>query len=399
MAIDPRIAIGVQAPNLQSSVNLFQNTLNNIQNRKMNAQGMAQNELINPLRVQEAQQVVDSNQMAANNARQNEIIRSVVEFSPTLKPLLESGDNLGALKVLQFRKQDLQSRNVDTTQTDEAIQAITNGDPDQVLQSLNVAEREAVTRGLVGNASNMTAGQRERQSLLRDSQSENETVRNSALVALGERPRAGMSAQERIANDRELTDRVSDSGAKISGAEAKSKTQQTALATREQSAVDIGIESADSFSTITRALGLLKEIDTGGVNAVQLRAKQFFGVEGADEGELSNALGKAVLSQLKTIFGAAFTVQEGERLERIEASFGKSNATNMRLLDRELTKIERKAKRGLIAAQNSGDTFSEGEIQKGLQLLEDYRAGKPEPGASGGQNKVIKFDVNGNIIK
>jgi hypothetical protein len=51
MAIDPRIAMGVQAPNLQTSLNLFQNTLNNIQNRKMNDQSMAQNELMNPLRV------------------------------------------------------------------------------------------------------------------------------------------------------------------------------------------------------------------------------------------------------------------------------------------------------------------------------------------------------------
>ena len=71
----------------------------------------------------------------------------------------------------------------------------------------------------------------------------------------------------------------------------------------------------------------------------------------------------------------------------------------MRLLDRELTKIERKARRGLIAAQNSGDTFSEGVIQKNLQILDDYRAGKPEPSATGSQGRVIKFDANGNIIK
>jgi hypothetical protein len=399
MAIDPRIAMGAQAPNLQSSLKLFQDTLNNIQGRKMNAQSMAQNEQMNPLRVQEAQQVVDSNEITARTNKENQNIQSIANYAPTLRKFLDNGDNMGAAQSLTQRIDFLERNGRDPTESREALQAITNGNPDMVLQALDIAEREAVSRGLVGNASNMTAGQRERQSLLRDSQSEDPTVRNSALVALGERPRAGMSAQERIANDEELTDRVSDSGAKISGAEAKSKTQQTALATREQSAVDIGIESADSFSTITRALGLLKEIDTGGVNAVQLRAKQFFGVEGADEGELSNALGKAVLSQLKTIFGAQFTVQEGERLERIEASFGKSNATNMRLLDRELTKIERKARRGLIAAQNSGDTFSEGVIQKNLQILDDFRAGKPEPSATGSQGRVIKFDANGNIIK
>jgi hypothetical protein len=395
MAIDPRIAMGAQAPNLQSSLKLFQDTLNNIQGRKMNAQSMAQNEQMNPLRVQEAQQVVDSNDRTAATNRQNQYFKSIADTKPVLDPLIQSGNTEGVLQFLEQRRNQLVAAGTPTETTDEAIQLALSGD----LQSIKQAYDTASQTVYGGQQSQLTAGQRERQSLLRDSQSEDPTVRNSALVALGERPRAGMSAQERIANDEELTDRVSDSGAKISGAEAKSKTQQTALATREQSAVDIGIESADSFSTITRALGLLKEIDTGGVNAVQLRAKQFFGVEGADEGELSNALGKAVLSQLKTIFGAQFTVQEGERLERIEASFGKSNATNMRLLDRELTKIERKARRGLIAAQNSGDTFSEGVIQKNLQILDDFRAGKPEPSSTGSQGRVIKFDANGNIIK
>jgi hypothetical protein len=395
MAIDPRIAMGAQAPNLQTSLKLFQDTLNNIQGRKMNAQSMAQNEKMNPLRVQEAQQVVDSNANTADINRQNQYFKSIADTKPVLDPLIQSGNTEGVLQFLEQRRNQLVAAGTPTETTDEAIQLALSGD----LQSIKQAYDTASQTVYGGQQSQLTAGQRERQSLLRDAQSEDPTVRNSALVALGERAKAGMSAQERIANDEELTDRVSDSGAKISGAEAKSKTQQTALATREQSAVDIGIESADSFSTITRALGLLKEIDTGGVNAVQLRAKQFFGVEGADEGELSNALGKAVLSQLKTIFGAQFTVQEGERLERIEASFGKSNATNMRLLDRELTKIERKARRGLIAAQNSGDTFSEGVIQKNLQILDDYRAGKPEPGAPGSQGRVIKFDANGNIIK
>lgn len=153
MAIDPRIAMGAQAPNLQSSIGLFQNTLNNIQNRKMNDQTMAQNKELQPLRVKEAQQGLDINQGKLDTNRQNELIRSVVDFSPTLKPLLESGNNMGAMQALQVRKQDLQRRGVDTTQTDEAIQAIMNGNPDDVLQSLNTAESEAVNRGLVGGAS------------------------------------------------------------------------------------------------------------------------------------------------------------------------------------------------------------------------------------------------------
>ena len=87
MAIDPRIAMGAQAPNLQSSIGLFQNTLNNIQNRKMNDQTMAQNKELQPLRVEQAQQGLDINQGKLDTNRQNELIRSIVDFSPTLKPL------------------------------------------------------------------------------------------------------------------------------------------------------------------------------------------------------------------------------------------------------------------------------------------------------------------------
>jgi hypothetical protein len=46
------------------------------------------------------------------------------------------------------------------------------------------------------------------------------------------------------------------------------------------------------------------------VQAASLAAKKFFGVESADEGELSYLLGKAVLTKLRATFGAAFTVGE-----------------------------------------------------------------------------------------
>ena len=396
--IDPRISMGATVPNLQTSMQLFQNTLNNIQNRKANAQVMAQDEQMNPLRLREAEQAVEANQLSLDENRQNEIIRSVAEFAPTLKPLLENGDYVGSLQALQVRKQDLQSRGVDTAITDEAIQEIMNGNPDNVLQSLNVAESEAANRGLIGGAGGLTAGQKERKSLLRDAKSDDPIVRDSALRELGALERAGtITANERAAKDQELTKSLEKSQAQIEGGKARGRTEQTSLANREQAAVDVGLESADAIGTITRAIDLLKEIETGGAASVKLRAKQFFGVEGADEGELSNALGKAVLSQLKTIFGSAFTEGEGARLERIEASFSKSNATNLRLLERELESLERKARRGLSIAEKTGDDFTAGEIRKSLELLSGL-SGDPAPSEEA-KPRVIKFDSQGNIIQ
>jgi hypothetical protein len=156
MAIDPRIAMGAQAPNLQTSLKLFQDTLNNIQNRKMNAQSMAQNEQMNPLRVQEAQQVVDSNDRAVNTNRENQNIQSIASYAPTLRKFLDNGDNMGAAQSLTQRIDFLERNGRDPTESKEALQAITSGNPDMVLQALDIAEREAVSRGLVGNA-NSTA--------------------------------------------------------------------------------------------------------------------------------------------------------------------------------------------------------------------------------------------------
>lgn len=123
-----------------------------------------------------------------------------------------------------------------------------------------------------------------------------------------------------------------------------------------------GVESAESTATIRRALNLLETVETGGINNASLAAKRFFGVEGADEGELSGALGKAVLSQLRDTFGAAFTQEEGNRLVRIEAGFGKSPETNKRLLRQSLRIAERTAKRARRAAKKRGDTSTVEDI-------------------------------------
>lgn len=141
------------------------------------------------------------------------------------------------------------------------------------------------------------------------------------------------------------------------------------IAQRRQSMIDKGLEAADSFANVKRGLTLLDRMETGGIDAMALRAKQLFGVEGADEAELSNRLGKAVLSQLKSTFGAAFTVEEGKRLERLEAGFGKSTKGNRRILEQAKKMILRSARRGIKAAKKSGDLETAEEIQQALDFV------------------------------
>lgn len=154
----------------------------------------------------------------------------------------------------------------------------------------------------------------------------------------------GFSLSKETATEKRQAE-IATVGAK-KGAEVTGKGQ----AERRQVTIKSGVDSSEGLANLKRARSLLETVKTGGINAASLRAKQLFGVEGADEGELSNRLGKAVLSQLRTTFGAAFTAQEGASLTRIEAGFGKSPGTNKRLLDKLIKMVEKKSQQGIKAA-------------------------------------------------
>jgi hypothetical protein len=105
-----------------------------------------------------------------------------------------------------------------------------------------------------------------------------------------------------------------------------------------------------------------------------MRIKTFFGVESADEGELAQNLGKAVLSQLRKTFGAQFTEREGERLNKIEANFGKSPESNIRQLKNLLAFNEEFYRQGVVAA---GDLEDEAALES-LRGLNKVRLGLDE---------------------
>lgn len=140
------------------------------------------------------------------------------------------------------------------------------------------------------------------------------------------------------------------------------------VAERQQVFINEGLAAADSLPVINRAIELLDSVQTGGIDSAKLAATNFFGVTGADETELSNNLGKAVLSQLRSTFGAAFTEREGERLQQIEANYGKSTDGNKRLMRQAKALVERAARRGFEAAKAAGDDFSMGEIEKSMNM-------------------------------
>lgn len=177
------------------------------------------------------------------------------------------------------------------------------------------------------------------------------------------------------------------------GAKEGAKITGKGQAARRQVTINQGVESSGGLANLRRAKVLLEGVKTGGINAASLRAKQLFGVEGADEGELSNRLGKAVLSQLKATFGAAFTAQEGASLERIEAGFKKSPEANKRLINQLIKMVENKAQQGINSAIKAQDFEAAQLIKENMAFTLDDET-LPAP-----QGQRLKFNPKTGLIE
>lgn len=151
---------------------------------------------------------------------------------------------------------------------------------------------------------------------------------------------------------------------------AGARVRGTQSETRLQNVINSGLRAAETIPTIIRSIDLLKGIKTGGLSRAQLFASQVFGIESADEGELSNLLGKAVISQYREVFGAQFTEEEGKKLDRIEAGLGKSTEANLRVLNNVLTLAKAKADlaRRLATKRQDKDTLDLIDIYSQIDL-------------------------------
>ncbi len=147
---------------------------------------------------------------------------------------------------------------------------------------------------------------------------------------------------------------------------------------RLQTLITNGLNTSEGLPILDRSLELLAKIKTGGIDKWALDVKRFFGVEGADEAELSANMGRAVLAQLRPIFGAQFTAREGDWLKKIEAGFGNSTEANTVLLTRLKAKIILEGERALRGAIKTGDTFVADEIRSFLPDKYDAKGVKIE---------------------
>lgn len=203
-----------------------------------------------------------------------------------------------------------------------------------------------------------------------------------------------------------LEDEVGFAGDK-SLATGEGKATGTGNVERRQVWVDEGYTAAKAMPVLNRTLELLNLVDTGGLDEAKLKAKQFFGVEGANEAELTTNLARSVLAQLKPTFGSAFTQKEGAEMKIIEAGIGKSTKGNIRIINQLLKMTGRYAETGIKAAEALGDYDAANNIRGLMDMRYDSSAYEAPAGggdipsvptAPSGAPAGVKIleDANGN---
>tara|TARA_R110000765_G_scaffold224905_1_gene328857 strand:- start:11 stop:883 length:873 start_codon:yes stop_codon:yes gene_type:complete len=119
--------------------------------------------------------------------------------------------------------------------------------------------------------------------------------------------------------------------------------------------IDLGVTASRILPVLKRSLALLENgIETGGEHSFKNATLRALGRQSADAAELEQNLMAAVLSQLKPTFGAAFTEKEGQMLANIKASWEKSTAGNIRLLQNAIMQHESELHSGISSAKLRG---------------------------------------------
>lgn len=296
------------------------------------------------------------NQQLQRQELSDERKRAAAEDLRRAKEFLNNNDLKGLQALAQDRLNYLNQSGRDAFETEQILALAKQAETDpvayqRVLAEVNSGIRSAADAGFIEleTGSNVPS----------DVQSFNAMIENANI--------------EKGSPDYELAARIKlklESGANTLDYEDRVELEELKYRLKSQEALDIkrqnrlneavtlGLDAVDGIPIIRRSLALLADIKTGGVDNAINRAKQLFGIESANEAELSANLGRAVLSQLKKTFGAAFTEREGDRLERYSAGFGKSVEGNIRILRQTLKLAEDAAKRGLRASSNLDDEFS-----------------------------------------
>lgn len=284
--------------------------------------------------------------------------------------LIDSGQFGQAIEHLEDRTDAIEKLGGDASHTSAALQMAAAGDWDKLKQYAGSIVNEGVRFGYI-----------EPEKLMNNRRFAYEG--EDVLLQELQRARAEENAKENPDPEvlEGLAERIRNITSPTEAQRVETKRSEATIKEGLEKNIDInkrltgyvnsGVDAADGVANLERTKKLLTLVETGGIDKASFLAKRFFGIEGASEGELSNRLGVAVLAQLKPIFGAAFTNEEGKRLDKIMANFGNNPETNKRLIAEALTISKRAANRAIRAAERLGDDFAADEIRLALEFDSD----------------------------
>jgi hypothetical protein len=277
-----------------------------------------------------------------------------------------SGDTEGALKELEL---GLAYSNPDAFKAFNEARGTVGNEPEAMqtlrlrAQAANLVEGTPEYAAFMANGGNPSRGQASAVTRTYDNGTVQQVLPDGSIKVFDP---AGneVTGQQRVDVLRAAREEQVD----FKAAAAAATGEARASTARIQSTIDEGLDAAMGAATLRRGIDLLQDIQTG------------------DEGELSSTLGKAVLQQLKSTFGAQFTEREGDRLEGFSARMGSSTEANLRLLQQAYALVERSANRAIDAAYEIGDDRTARDIEDLLDFTLTDTGGDPgateTPGAA-----------------
>ena len=285
--------------------------------------------------------------------------------------LLEVGDGNGFLGVVSSRLENIERLGGDPSQTLNVLQAFNSGDVQGAFDMLSRTEQVGIDMGLLSDpldrelkrakakAGGKSSRMRELDSLisLAEADPDGETIKGkAALIELGLIARVSTSAEERIAENEVLANKVVKvAGEKSAAQEGAKLGQQLIHKPGIISAVKVAekeaIERGDVLTSLSRSQAALPGLMTAVTELkelAQISTSTFGGkifdqaVKQSGFGTTKGATARAkfiaivnnqVLPLLKETFGAAFTAQEGEALKATMGDPDSSTDEKMAQLD------------------------------------------------------------------
>lgn len=344
------------------------------------------------------QKILAGNDEAANK----ELIRENENMTRGALNVLEisGGDPAKARVALQNLERQWAANGLKTDLTKGALAL----DDTAMMQALNQQGTQGLAiddyaKSVLGVDQGLTSGQREFASDMKLAGATEEEIKRAITNKYGITPRAGESAEERIARDAALAVQVAESQSQIAESKEAGKLEaqgkllpaiRANIKQAEKEAAARGDTNIELISAKAAMPGLTKVVDrlklladdatfTLGGSAFNAIAKElgFSTKGGTSRASMVSIVDNQVLPLLKPIFGAAFTAIEGDRLR---------NA----FLDPDATPESRKAQ---------VQSFLE-QMQRNIETKErELAASSGQQSPQGAQQKEggqIMIDANGN---